>query len=269
MVAFPDRLSLDPVFIEADIEQVASYFRGLLLMRNYNAEHGCGLDVRSYRILRGADAKFGEDVGQIEQYRYLRHDWARNFYAVWGEARIARVSSSPNLVVVEFGGGIPPSQQFVEMNKFLQCPILEIQSWIGLDKRYVNLFQPAPEIVKEESFIHSFQYHGERHRFVSALREGTRYKFDQSGTPLPFENPDHYTRRLIKDRLNRDIIVEYMEALGVDTEGVFLRGEVEDVMLFTEGDAGEDFSDRTDDLERYLSVFPETDHPRLEGKVLD
>ena len=35
-----------------------------------------------------------------------------------------------------------------------------------------------------------------------------------SGNPLPFENEDYYFRRLKKDRINADIILEYMNALG-------------------------------------------------------
>lgn len=35
-----------------------------------------------------------------------------------------------------------------------------------------------------------------------------------SGTPLPFENEGYYSRRLKKDRINADIILEYMNALG-------------------------------------------------------
>ncbi len=35
-----------------------------------------------------------------------------------------------------------------------------------------------------------------------------------SGNPLPFENEDYYSRRLKNDRINADIILEYMNALG-------------------------------------------------------
>ncbi|MBO7577155.1 MAG: hypothetical protein J6T03_06790, partial [Bacteroidales bacterium] len=44
--------------------------------------------------------------------------------------------------------------------------------------------------------------------------DGLRSEFYMSGNPLPFENEDYYSRRLKKDRINADIILEYKNALG-------------------------------------------------------
>ena len=41
-------------------------------------------------------------------------------------------------------------------------------------------------------------------------------EFYQEGELLPFENSGYYRRRRKKDRINPDIIVEYMSALGWD-----------------------------------------------------
>ena len=46
------------------------------------------------------------------------------------------------------------------------------------------------------------------------MRELKSNPFAQEGPIQPFENPDYYRRRLKKDRLNREIITEYMERLG-------------------------------------------------------
>lgn len=49
---------------------------------------------------------------------------------------------------------------------------------------------------------------GER-RIIYAIEED-RWVFYEQGVPLPFENLDYYKRRRIKDRINNDIIIEYL-----------------------------------------------------------
>jgi len=51
-------------------------------------------------------------------------------------------------------------------------------------------------------------------RYVQYIQDGRRSEFFMSGNPLPFVNEDYYSRRLKKDRINVDIILEYMNALG-------------------------------------------------------
>ena len=52
-------------------------------------------------------------------------------------------------------------------------------------------------------------------RLVYALRED-RWVFCDLGEPLPFENLDYYKRRIIKQRINFDIIVEYLSKMGIN-----------------------------------------------------
>lgn len=51
-------------------------------------------------------------------------------------------------------------------------------------------------------------------RCIQYIRDSHRSEFYISGTPLPFENEGYYSRRLKKNRINADIILEYMNALG-------------------------------------------------------
>lgn len=63
----------------------------------------------------------------------------------------------------------------------------------------------------------SFDYtkaNGEN-RVVMALKED-RWTFIQQGHPLPFENIDYYNKRRMKDRINFEIIKEYLLKLGID-----------------------------------------------------
>jgi hypothetical protein len=51
-------------------------------------------------------------------------------------------------------------------------------------------------------------------RRLMAYKDEDRWDFGQEGPIQPFENPGYYARRLKKDRLNREIITEYMKQLG-------------------------------------------------------
>ena len=52
-------------------------------------------------------------------------------------------------------------------------------------------------------------------RLIQAYKED-RWIFYEEGKPLSFENLDYYKRRRIIDRLNNNIIKEYMIRLGID-----------------------------------------------------
>ncbi|HET6247318.1 MAG TPA: hypothetical protein VFE47_06405 [Tepidisphaeraceae bacterium] len=51
-------------------------------------------------------------------------------------------------------------------------------------------------------------------RRLLATTDERGWDFAQKGPVQPFENTEYYSRRLIKDRLNREIITEYLEKLG-------------------------------------------------------
>lgn len=51
-------------------------------------------------------------------------------------------------------------------------------------------------------------------RCVQYIQDSPRSEFYVEGNPLPFENVAYYSRRLKKRRINADIILEYMNALG-------------------------------------------------------
>jgi hypothetical protein len=87
---------------------------------------------------------------------------------------------------------------------------------------------------------HSFQVwrDGVRNRVVHVLRDSDKWTFFQEGPIDSFETPAHYDRRRIRDRLNREIIVEYVRALGWDiADGDFWRSK-ECVTYFEKGVAG-------------------------------
>ncbi|MCB2130896.1 MAG: hypothetical protein KDE03_17965 [Rhodobacteraceae bacterium] len=65
----------------------------------------------------------------------------------------------------------------------------------------------------------------------------SRWKFAQYGAPQPWEDTSNYTRRQIKDRLNRDILIDYMTNFGLDFDRV-ARGDFHRVVEFAERSEG-------------------------------
>jgi hypothetical protein len=72
----------------------------------------------------------------------------------------------------------------------------------SLRRRY-----PASKVFRIEQF--------ETVRFVRAMKGDTRWEFFEKGPPLWFEDVEHYKSRNVKDRLNPEVIAEYLARVGV------------------------------------------------------
>lgn len=55
-------------------------------------------------------------------------------------------------------------------------------------------------------------------RTISAHAEDGRWSWDESGAVLPFERPQAYGARRIRERLTRNLLVEYLAAMGIDVD---------------------------------------------------
>jgi len=55
-------------------------------------------------------------------------------------------------------------------------------------------------------------------RLVRAMLDGDRWDFFEKGIIQPFENPGNYKKRKIRDRLSREIVLEYLENIGLDVQ---------------------------------------------------
>jgi len=90
---------------------------------------------------------------------------------------------------------------------------------------------------------HSFEVwrHGERCRVLQVLRDSDKWKFYQHGRTEHFENPDHYRRRRISDRLHRAILIEYLKAIGWDATSESFWRPTDDAIYFEQGAAKSSF----------------------------
>jgi len=53
-------------------------------------------------------------------------------------------------------------------------------------------------------------------RSIHVAHDGSRWDFGTSGTPQPFERPEAYTARRVRDRFTSEMLEEYCKALGID-----------------------------------------------------
>lgn len=53
-------------------------------------------------------------------------------------------------------------------------------------------------------------------RSISAANDGGKWRFDLGGEPLPFEQPERYQARQIRDRFTPELLEEYLMALGIN-----------------------------------------------------
>lgn len=55
-------------------------------------------------------------------------------------------------------------------------------------------------------------------RTLAADAEDGRWTWQESGVPQPYEQPERYTRRLKRERLDRPLLVDYLAALGIPVD---------------------------------------------------
>jgi hypothetical protein len=52
-------------------------------------------------------------------------------------------------------------------------------------------------------------------RSLGAVNDGGRWVFEASGEPFPFEKPERYQARRVRDRFTFDMLKEYLHHLGL------------------------------------------------------
>lgn len=55
-------------------------------------------------------------------------------------------------------------------------------------------------------------------RTIAADCADGRWSWHESGDPLPFEDPDRYTARRVRDRFDRPTLLSYLRANGIDAD---------------------------------------------------
>jgi hypothetical protein len=71
-------------------------------------------------------------------------------------------------------------------------------------------------ILSEEPHFLFYYHEGEKERIVRAMKESNRWNFYEEGIPLIFENLDNYTKKRIKDRVTKEMLIGYLKYLNWD-----------------------------------------------------
>lgn len=61
-----------------------------------------------------------------------------------------------------------------------------------------------------------YYYYGGKERIVRALYDDTKWTFFEKGEMLSFESGEYYKKKKITDRMNNDIMKEYLLKLGIN-----------------------------------------------------
>lgn len=75
---------------------------------------------------------------------------------------------------------------------------------------------------------------GRSSRIVMALRDDDKWKFSERGETQPFEENGLYLHKLIKERMNRNIIISYLNKIGYHVDSAAFWESTTDGIYFLE-----------------------------------
>lgn len=166
------------------------------------------LSKASAESIRRGSASIYKDQLNIEQYFNPRPGGAHyEKFSWWSNAKY------PNTVFLSSNYEDGLNSLCEIQRKILQCTLIHLKVSI-------------PEDMNWFLYIDSEG----RERIVYSLKED-RWVFCNLGEPLPFEKIEYYKRRNIKDRMNFNIISEYLSKLGICFEDI--DQEIDECMTFS------------------------------------
>lgn len=242
-----NRPSVGGLFVEAPIDAVAAYFRC-----SYSFDVKNDRDRVPARELRGSaaqiDAHFGCDSVYFGDSVLMTESYLE-FFPLRGSRRISTVGCQREFTLVEVYNNTHRPFEGEWLSEYLGANTYEFWSIIGLNPMLKLLphYQSASFL---EHFLYGFTKQGMR--IVHNIKTEDKWKFDQEGEPLAFEDVRNYRKRMIKDRLNRELIFDYMQKLGLDPESIFLHRELEDPILFSSDLPGDRVKVDEKEFKRYL-----------------
>ncbi len=62
-------------------------------------------------------------------------------------------------------------------------------------------------------------------RIIYSMKENKKWIFFEKGKPLDIENLNYYKKRIIKQRMNNEIIIEYLEKMKINLNKQFFLSE--------------------------------------------
>lgn len=242
------------IFVKAELDEVAAYYRGMACHMLKDPDLPPGYELQGEAA--GIKQLFGPETSMVDgslyegpKINWPNYDWLPERFPLRGFARLSQVGSNPAYVMVENYCNIYWPYLDNTLHDWSGAEVYRIWSAIGL-----NPCCKTPErIVHTNCFPdNGFSYFGkDGRRDVSATKDYDRYIFTNNGPHRPFENLGYYKKRLVRDRVNRKIMCEYMLALGIDPVSTFVDRDLLNPILFTSDHEGQECSVYVSECERY------------------
>ncbi|MHA3916458.1 hypothetical protein [Halovulum sp. GXIMD14793] len=244
----PDIPVISVIFVRTTFDEVASYYRGELLSAQESDPE------REFYELRDEAAKIELGFGPDTDLCHIDKRMAEA-YSLRGSVRVSIVRSNPSLVMVEQRANVVLPFEDQRLHQWTGCGVFQFWSTIGEDplkKLAPKLFHLGP--IPENGFSYIDKNTG---RHVCAYQDNTKAVYNSSGEPLDFERPSNYKKRRKLDRVNRELIFEYMSAIGVDPVATFLRRELDSPILFSSDHGGTPVTRYVKERDRYIEYCRE------------
>lgn len=243
-VRLPDVPKFAMLVVQAPFEDVLEYFRCVYHEQDDQSEN-LRLGRRPFCEVRGDDIAAARAFGYCEAKQYGVHQDFEDFYRIWGRHRLSTAPGRPDLVLVEGVSAHNEILSDLQLAIFLQRPVYAFSSRIAWDPTSASAMKSAFDPPKGAPGEHVLrrtygkyarltdQSFDNRDRTVWVGYDGRRWRWQSSGEPETFEQVEAYTARRKADRLTRNMICDYMEAVGVHPERTLIDRDVENVVLFS------------------------------------
>ena len=233
--------------------------------------------LRSFRMLTGAKAQIeipfgyplspksseGASAPYLLPGRSISPVWKN--HSLHGITRIARVRSAPQLTFIEdFDSDIFDFHTLRILALYCTSPVVLFRSVIAAPL-FIRDTKPPQSVV--EAWVPEFfqethvAYEDGRTRYLSVHRDNVpasekkkrswNYHLEEKGDMAWFECPQDYSPRLLRDRFSRSTICRQLSRMGIDPERTIDGRELDDPVLFTEGNDGTSVAEFPADMASY------------------
>lgn len=236
---------INGVFVRASLDSVASKYRGELAT-------AAARDKAEWYELTGPDARISEDFGpESAQLPIDQFPWLPARFPFRGSNRLSIVRSNPDYVLVEGCLHLPMMHLDEQLHDWTGAPVLRVWSVAGPNPL---LDMPVTIFPNSRGTSDGFVFFADnRPRTVERRTADGKSVFSQSGPVQPFETPSLYRRRQTAERFTREHLFQLMGRLGLDAEGIFLKRELDNPILFTCDHPGQSLSCYEAERQRYLA----------------
>lgn len=233
--------------VESDVENVEMYFGRHCLDQQIYSRQNDDTDDITFTILRGEDARVESPFCSVDEMKSIKHQMFLDYYGSCGDHRISRIKSNPKYTLIEAPKLSFSPQENIALSRFVNKPVHQFSSTIRWD---ISLLNEVGDDLRLPSDPLSHNLFGECRPskkmrqivvtgYFNIRKRQLDYSFQQTGDPWEFENIDAHNKKKIEDRMNRSVLLGYLEYLDIDPVALIRDRELSDAVMFTSSQDGE------------------------------